>query len=67
MIAGIIGFGIVYLFLNVLPKDYNYVFELALTVGLSLAIAMFISSIAGVLLPFILRAFGVDEKLQVVH
>jgi magnesium transporter len=62
VIAGIIGFGIVYLFLNVLPKDYNYVFELALTVGLSLAIAMFISSIAGVLLPFILRAFGADEK-----
>lgn len=61
-IAGLVAMGIVFIFLWILPKDYNHITELSLTVGISLAIAMFISAFSGVLLPFILRKMGADEK-----
>ncbi len=61
-IAGVIGVVIVYGFLTILPTEYQNLNRLAITVGLSLGIAMFISALAGVLLPFILRKFGADEK-----
>lgn len=61
-IAGLIGVAIVYGFLWILPNAYENLNELAITVGLSLGVAMFISALAGVLLPFILRKFGADEK-----
>lgn len=62
VIAGLVAMGVVFIFLWIMPKDYSHMIELALTVGISLAIAMFIASFSGVLLPFILRKMGADEK-----
>ncbi|MBN3490049.1 magnesium transporter [Acholeplasma equirhinis] len=62
LVAGLVGMGLVYVFLMILPSQTDTMIELALTVGISLFFAMFISALAGVLLPFILKKFGADEK-----
>ncbi len=62
LISGAIGLIAVYLFLWILPTEYVYINELALTVGISLALAMFISASFGVLIPIVLKRFGIDEK-----
>lgn len=62
LFSGIAGLILVYLFLWILPTDYINLNELAMTVGLSLTLAMFISATFGVLIPFVLKRFGVDEK-----
>lgn len=62
LIASVVGVGIVYLFLTIFPQSGEQTFMYALIVGLSLIISMFISAFAGVMLPFILRRLGLDEK-----
>ncbi len=62
IVAGLVGIGIVFIFLWIMPREYDMMVELALTVGISLALAMFISAVAGVLLPFVLKKLGADEK-----
>lgn len=58
--SGIVGFGIVFLFLTILGQDNALMY--AAVVGLSLMCAMIISSLAGVLTPIILLAVKLDEK-----
>lgn len=58
--SGILGFGVVYLFL--LISGYGHAFLYALVVGLSLIVAMMISALAGVLTPIILKSLKLDEK-----
>lgn len=58
--SGILGFGVVYLFL--LISGYGHAFLYALVVGLSLIVAMTISALAGVLTPIILKSLKLDEK-----
>ncbi|MDY0214919.1 MAG: magnesium transporter [Bacilli bacterium] len=60
LFSGIVGFGVVYLFLTVLGHDHAFVY--GIVVGLSLIIAMIISAAAGVLTPIILKAMKFDEK-----
>lgn len=62
LLSGIIGVIIVYLFLIILPNSYGDIHIIALIVGLSLMLSMFISALIGVLIPFGLRKVGVDEK-----
>ena len=62
LLSGIIGVIIVYLFLIILPNSYDDIHVIALIVGLSLMLSMFISALIGVLIPFGLRKVGVDEK-----
>ena len=58
--SGILGFGVVYLFLMITGNPHAITY--ALVVGLSLIAAMSISALAGVLTPIILKAFKIDEK-----
>ncbi|WP_025725189.1 magnesium transporter [Acholeplasma granularum] len=62
LLSGILGILIVYVFLYLLPNNYVDMHLVALTVGLSLFLAMFVSSLCGVFIPVILRRFGFDEK-----
>lgn len=62
LLSGIIGVIIVYLFLIILPNSYGDIHIIALIVGLSLMLSMFISALIGVMIPFGLRKVGVDEK-----
>lgn len=58
--SGILGFGVVYLFLMITGNPHAITY--ALVVGLSLIAAMSISALAGVLTLIILKAFKFDEK-----
>src|SRR5690606_1507530 len=64
IISGLVGFGLVFVFLLILPGSTgsDSMMKLAITVGISLMLAMFISALAGVVLPFVLKRFGADEK-----
>jgi len=60
VISGIVGFGVVYLFLIVIKQPHAFAY--GIVVGLALIFAMLISAVAGVLTPIILRAMKFDEK-----
>lgn len=62
VISGLIGMLIVFVFLNVLPNNHADIDKVAIVVGISLVLSMFVSALVGVLLPFILRKLGADEK-----
>lgn len=62
VISGILGIGIVYAFLTILPNQYVDMHLVAITVGLSLFLSMLISAMFGVFIPIVLRKFGMDEK-----
>ena len=58
--SGIVGFGVVTLFLLAIGQAHPMAY--GLVVGISLVIAMLISALAGVLTPVVLRAMKFDEK-----
>lgn len=62
IISGIIGVAIVFGFLYIMPNIDQDIDKIALVVGISLVFSMFVSALVGVLLPFILRKIGADEK-----
>lgn len=62
LLSSVFGVLIVFLFLFIMPNAYQDIDKLALTVGLSLFVSMFISSLAGVLVPIILKKLKMDEK-----
>ncbi|VEU82028.1 magnesium transporter [Acholeplasma hippikon] len=62
LISGLVGVLIVFGFLYLMPNDYADIDKVAMVVGISLVLSMFVSALVGVLLPFILRKLGADEK-----
>lgn len=62
-ILGFIAIIIVWLFLSILPPDNVESSRIAFVVGLSLFGGMFISALAGVLLPLLLNKLGFDEAI----